>query len=108
MLLSSLPCRTDINVFEAGANGAYIAGRTAAITIINYISFIALLSFIDSALGYMGSLVGWEELGLAVSLFFYRDQPFYLPLISVTYHTLYTKQPDLSITTFFALFAQSE
>ena len=62
--------REDTNVFEAGANGAAIAGKTALTVIIDYIAFLAVLSWVDAALSYFGARVGHPELSFEVFILY--------------------------------------
>ena len=48
-------------MFEACANGASIAGKTAAIIVINYIAIISLLAWLNATLNWLGGRVGYPE-----------------------------------------------
>ena len=58
--------RDEVNVFEAGANGAAVAGKTVVAVVVNYIAFLALLSWVDAVLWYFGSRVGYDDLSFEV------------------------------------------
>ena len=52
---------------EAAANGSAIAGRTAFTVVVNYISFMSMLAFIDATLSWIGERVGYPEVSFGVS-----------------------------------------
>ena len=57
----------ETNVFEACANGASVAGKTAAIVLINYIAFMGILAWFNATLSWLGGRVGNPELSFEVS-----------------------------------------
>lgn len=52
----------EVNVFEAGANGAAVAAKTVASVVASYIAFMSILAFINATLSWLGGRVGFEEL----------------------------------------------
>ena len=48
-------------MFEACANGASVAGKTAAIIVVNYIAIISLLAWLNATLNWLGGRVGHSE-----------------------------------------------
>ena len=60
--------RNDINIFEAAANGAAVAGKTVGTVIINYIAFLGLLAWINAILFWLGDMVGFPYLSFEVNL----------------------------------------
>ena len=58
--------RNERNVFEAFANGVAVAGKTAGVVIMNYIAFMAMLSFLNATLSWLGERVGHPELSFEV------------------------------------------
>ena len=56
----------ETNVFEACANGASVAGRTAAVVVVNYIAFMGILAFFNATLAWLGGRVGNPELSFEV------------------------------------------
>ena len=56
------------NVVEAAARGAIESIAVIASIMVNLIAFIAMMAFLDAILGYLGSLVGYEELGFQVGV----------------------------------------
>ena len=61
--------RQERNVFEAAANGSAIAGRTVMTVVVNYISFMSILYFVDATLGWLGGRVGYTDLDFEVRNF---------------------------------------
>ena len=57
-----------MNVFEAAANGAAVAGKTVATVGGCYIAFLSILAFINATLSYIGARVGHPELSFEVLL----------------------------------------
>jgi nucleoside permease NupC len=53
-------------VFEASANGAAVAGKTATAVLLNYISFIAFLYWVNATLDWIGDHVGFDGLSFEV------------------------------------------
>jgi pyrimidine nucleoside transport protein len=62
--------RSEKNVIEAAAKGASLAIGLVANIGANLIAFFAFLSFINSVLSYLGSLVLYPELSFEVSPLF--------------------------------------
>ena len=58
----------DVNVFEAAANGAAVAGKTVATVGGCYIAFLSMLAFVNATLSYIGARVGHPELSFEVTL----------------------------------------
>lgn len=54
-------------MFEAAANGSAVAGRTVMTVVVNYISFMSILYFVDATLSWFGGRVGFPELSFEVS-----------------------------------------
>jgi pyrimidine nucleoside transport protein len=52
----------EVNVFEAGANGAAVAAKTVAAVVSSYIAFMSILAFINATLSWLGGRVGFSEL----------------------------------------------
>ena len=61
--------RSERNVFEAAANGSSIAGKTVMTVVVNYISFMSMLAFLDAGLGWFGDRVGYSEISFEVLRF---------------------------------------
>lgn len=67
---ASLVFNTDseeVNVFEAGANGAAVAAKTVSAVVASYIAFMSILAFINATLSWLGGRVGFSELSFEVS-----------------------------------------
>ena len=56
----------ETNVFEACANGASVAGKTAMVVVVNYIAFMALLAWFNATLSWLGGRVGNPDLSFEV------------------------------------------
>jgi len=56
----------ETNVIEAAASGSAIAAKTVMAVVINYISFMGLLAFIDAFFSWVGNQVGYPELSFEV------------------------------------------
>lgn len=56
--------RPDVNVIDAAARGAAEGLRLALVVGAMLVAFIALVSLVNGALGWAGSLVGWEGVTL--------------------------------------------
>ncbi len=54
-------------MFEAAANGSAVAGKTVLNVVVNYISFMSLLAFVDATLWWIGERVGFSGLTFGVS-----------------------------------------
>ncbi|XP_053376292.1 solute carrier family 28 member 3-like isoform X2 [Mercenaria mercenaria] len=57
-----LPSGQESNMIEALSVGATTAVKLVAYVVVNLIAFIAVLSFLDSALSYFGEMVNYPEL----------------------------------------------
>lgn len=56
----------EVNVFEAGANGAAVAAKTVSAVVASYIAFMSILAFINATLSWLGGRVGFPELSFEV------------------------------------------
>jgi len=56
----------ETNVIEAAANGSAIAAKTVTAVVINYISFMSILAFINAFLSWVGNHLGYPELSFEV------------------------------------------
>ncbi len=54
-------------MFEAAANGSAVAGKTALNVLVNYISFLSLLAFLDASLYWAGERVGFSGVSFGVN-----------------------------------------
>ena len=85
-------------MFEACANGVTVAGKTAGVVIMNYIAFMAMLSFLNATLSWLGERVGNPELSFEVRVCFRSNVDF------CSRHTRYFNILFLSVSGHLLLF----
>ena len=61
------------NVMEAASNGAIAAVKVVSSVAANLIAILGLIAFLDAAISYLGSRVGFPELSFKVHIIFLFD-----------------------------------
>lgn len=54
-------------MFEVVANGSMVASQTVVAVVVNFISFLGILAFVNATLGWIGTRVGFDGLTFEVS-----------------------------------------